>query len=64
VDESMKEVCLELSKRYDMAFLEIGTDADHMHFLVQSVPVLSPGQIIELIKSITGREIFKKHPEV
>ena len=64
VDLSLKEVCLELSKRYDMFFLEIGTDLDHVHFLVQSVPVMSPSRIIQVIKSITAREIFKKHPEV
>ena len=64
VDQSLKEVCLEISKRYDIAFIEIGTDRDHVHFLVQSVPVLSASRIIQIIKSITGREIFKKHPEV
>ena len=64
VDESLKEVCMEISKRYDIAFLEIGTDKDHVHFLVQSVPVMSASRIIQIIKSITGREIFKRHPEV
>lgn len=64
VDESLKLVCLEISKRYEIEFLEIGTDKDHVHFLVQSVSVLSPSRIIQIIKSVTGREIFKKHPEV
>ena len=64
VDESLKEVCLEISKRYEIEFLEIGTDKDHVHFLVQSGAVLSPSRIIQIIKSITGREIFKRHPEV
>ena len=64
VDVSLKEVCLEISKRYEIVFLEIGTDKDHVHFLVQSVPVMSPSRIIQIIKSITGREVFKRHPEV
>ena len=34
-----------------------------MHFLVQSVPVKSPRDIVQTIKSITGKEIFKRHPE-
>ncbi|MFL6207973.1 MAG: IS200/IS605 family transposase, partial [Pyrinomonadaceae bacterium] len=37
VDQKLKEVCLEISKRYEITFLEIGTDKDHVHFLVQSV---------------------------
>jgi REP element-mobilizing transposase RayT len=64
VDYSLKEICLEIEKRYEVYFLEIGTDKDHVHFLVQSVPTKSPTQIIKMIKSITAREIFQHHPEV
>ena len=64
VDKTLRDVCIEISNRYDIIFLEIGTDKDHVHFLVQSVPKLSPTQIIRTIKSITGREILAKHPEV
>jgi len=44
--------------------LEIGTDKDHVHFLIQSVPKMSPTAIITTLKSLTAKEIFKKHPEV
>jgi putative transposase len=64
VDESLKDVCLEIEKRYEVHFLEIGTDKNHVHFLVQSVPMQSPTQIIKMLKSITAREIFRLHPEV
>jgi REP element-mobilizing transposase RayT len=64
VDQKLKEVCVELSKRYEITFLEIGTDKDHVHFLVQSVPTYSPKKIVEIIKSITAREIFASCPEV
>ena len=64
VDETLKEICLEISKRYEIEFLEIGTDKNHVHFLVQSVPSYSPTKIIQTIKSITAREIFARHPEV
>ncbi len=64
VDETLKDICLEISKRYEIHFLEIGVDKDHVHFLIQSVPTKSPTQIITTIKSLTAREIFKKHPDV
>jgi REP element-mobilizing transposase RayT len=64
VDLSLKQICLEIAKRFEIHFLEIGTDKDHVHFLIQSVPTLQPQRIIQVIKSITAREIFKKHPEV
>lgn len=64
VDNSLKEIFLEISYRYEFSFIEIGTDKDHVHFLIQSVPTLSPTKIIQAVKSITAKEIFRKHPEV
>ena len=64
VDEELKLICLEIGKRYEMHFLEIGTDNNHVHFLIQSVPKNSPTRIIRIVKSLTAREIFKKRPEV
>ena len=64
VDLSLKEICLEISLRYDIHFLEIGTDQNHVHFLIQSVPMMLPQRIVQTIKSITAREIFARHPEV
>ena len=64
VDEILKEVCLEIAKRYEIEFIEIGTDKDHVHFLIQSVPTYSPKRVIQIIKSLTAREIFKRAPEV
>jgi len=64
VSITLKNICIEISKRYEIYFLEIGTDDDHVHFLVQSVPMMSPKRIVQIIKSITAREIFKNNPEV
>src|SRR5665648_830387 len=64
VDYSLKEICLELSKRFEIVFIEIGTVKDHVHFLIQSIPMYSPTRIIQTIKSITAKEIFRLHPEV
>lgn len=64
VDLLIKQLCLEISKRYEIHFIEIGTDKDHVHFLVQSVPTIPPQRIVQIIKSITAREVFKQIPEV
>jgi len=63
-DKLLKDVCMEIEKRYQMKFLEIGTDKDHVHFLVQTVPTYSVTKVVTTIKSITAREIFRKYPEV
>jgi putative transposase len=64
VDDVVKEVCLDIEKRYQLKFLEIGTDKDHVHFLVQSVPTYSVTKIVTVIKSLTAREVFRRCPEV
>ena len=64
VENTLKEVCEGISKRYEINFVEIGADENHVHFLVQSVPMYSPKKVVQTIKSITGIKIFKRHPEV
>jgi REP element-mobilizing transposase RayT len=64
VETELKQIFSEIQKRCEIEFVEIGSDGDHVHFLVQSVPMYSPKKIVQIIKSITAREIFKRCPEV
>ena len=64
VSKTLKETCLELGIRYEMDFLEIGTDDDHVHFLIQTIPNRSISDMVKIVKSITARKIYKQHPEV
>ena len=64
VDKELKEICLEIELRYELKFLEIGIDKDHVHFLVQSVPTYSVKKLVQMIKSLTSREIFRRCPYV
>ena len=63
-NKTLKNICIEIANRYDINFVEIGNDEDHVHFLIQSVPTLSVTRIVTIIKSITAREIFAKHKEL
>ena len=64
VSKTLKEVCVEISSRYEMEFIEIGADKDHVHFLIQSIPSQSVTNIVKIVKSIIAREVFLRHPEV
>ena len=64
VDAVIKQTCFDISNRYEIMFLEVGTDQDHVHFLVQSVPTYSPKSIVQKIKSITARVVFERVPSV
>ena len=64
VDRVLKDICLDIEKRYQVKFLEIGTDKDHVHFLLQSIPTYSVTKVVTMIKSLTAREVFKRCPHV
>ncbi|MEW5821051.1 MAG: IS200/IS605 family transposase [Cyanobacteriota bacterium] len=64
VEETLKQVCNGISERYEINFVEIGADEDHVHFLVQSIPTNTVIEIVTIIKSITAKRIFSKHKEV
>lgn len=61
---TLKEVCVGIGERYEIHFVEIGLEEDHVHFLVQSIPTLTIERIVTIIKSLTARVIFTKHPSV
>ena len=64
IGEGLKEICIEISERYEINFVEIGYEEDHVHFLIQSVPSNSVEKMIRAIKSITAKELFKRFPEI
>ena len=64
VDKVLLKTCEEIELRYEVKFLEIGTDKDHVHFLIQSVPSYSATKIVRMIKSLIAREVFHHCPEV
>ena len=63
-EATFKSVCLELGLRYEYKFLEIGIDGDHVHFLIQTIPNIQIARMVQTIKSITAREMFRRQPEV
>ncbi len=64
VDRVIKETCMEIEKMYEIKFIEVGTDKDHVHFLIQSVPTYNPKKIIQIVKSIIAREVLAQCPQV
>ena len=60
----LKKICQEISERYEIEFLEIGADVDHVHFLIKSVPILSISKVVKIIKGITSREMYKRDPSL
>ena len=54
----------EIAERYEFEIEEVGSDGDHVHILVSAPPRYAPSRVMQIIKSITGRMMFKQFPEL
>ena len=54
----------EIGERYEFDIEELGSDGDHVHILVSAPPRYAPSRVMQVIKSITGRMMFKQFPEI
>ena len=62
VENKIKEICEDISERYEIDFEKIGCDEDHIHILCSFHPKYSIGETVRKIKSIRARELFKTFP--
>jgi len=64
ITDFLKTTCSEIGERYYFEFDAIGCDGDHVHLFVGAEPKNSPSRVMQIIKSITARKIFKEYPEI
>ena len=62
--EFLKSILLEIGERYWFKFDAIGIEKDHLHVVLGAAPRHSPSKIMQTIKSISARELFKRYPEI
>jgi putative transposase len=58
------DVVKGIGERYEYEIEEVGSDGDHVHILLSAPPRNSPSAIMNTVKSITGRMMFKRFPEI
>lgn len=60
----IQETAAESAERFPIEMEAIGTDKNHIHLLCSAHPKMAPGRIVQMFKSITAREIFRRKPAV
>lgn len=63
-EASLHAICREIEERYNIAFEQVGIDANHVHYLIAAAPKYAPSALIRIIKSLTARELFRRHPDL
>ena len=61
IEVSIKGISEEIGERYEIEFEGIGCDGNHIHILCSFHPKYSIGEVVRKYKSITARELFKRH---
>ena len=64
VTNIIQETAKGISKRYAIEMEAIGCDKDHIHLLCGAHPKMAPGRIVQIFKSITAREVFRRKPTI
>ena len=64
VTEYLKEVFEKIAQEYEFEIDTMGIMDDHVHVFVGAPPRYSPAQIVQIMKSISAREVFKKFPKL
>jgi putative transposase len=64
VADIIQETAVGIAERYSIEMEAIGCDKDHIHVLCGAHPKMAAGKIVQIFKSITAREIFRRKPSV
>jgi len=54
----------EISERYEFEIDTMEVKDDHVHLFLSAPPRYSPAEIVQIIKSISAKMVFKQFPEV
>lgn len=60
----LKQTILDIAERYEYTIEAVGTDDNHVHVFAGAHPAISPAKMIQVIKSITARELFRQYPDI
>ena len=57
----IQETAAEIAERFPIEMEAMGTDKNHIHLLCSANPKVAPCRIVQIFKSITAWEIFRRN---
>ena len=60
----LKVAFQEIAERYEFEIDTMEVKDDYVHLFLSAPPRYSPARIVQIIKSISGKMVFKQFPEV
>ena len=60
----LKEVFNHIAEEYGFEIDTMEVVEDHVHIFLEAPPRYAPAKVVQIMKSISGRELFKKFPKI
>lgn len=64
VSRYLKEVFNRIAEEYGFKIDTMEVVEDHVHIFLEAPPRYSPADVVQIMKSISGREVFRKYPKL
>ena len=64
VSSYLKEVFERIAEEYEFRIDTMEVVQDHVHVFIEVPPRYSPAQVVQILKSVSAREVFKKFLEL
>ena len=64
VAESLKTIFYGIAERYELEIDTLEVMSDHVHMFLIVPPKCSPSHVVQILKSVSARELFSRHPEL
>ena len=64
VSNYLKTIFNKIAKEYDFKIDTMEVMEDHVHIFAEAPPRYSPAQVVQVMKSISAREVFREFPEL
>jgi putative transposase len=60
----LKEVFKEIAEEYEFSIDTMEVMVDHVHLFIEAPPAYAPARVVQIMKSISAKELYKKYPEI
>jgi len=64
IAERLKEIFQGIAERYEFEIDTMGVMEDHVHVFLSAPPRYAPALIVQIMKSISAKIIFREFPQV
>jgi len=62
--QGLKEIFSGIAERYELEIDTMEVMPDHVHLFMMAPPRYSPSRVVQIMKSISARQMFRRYPKL